>query len=137
MLRCKDLPLTSYMHAIEVIPKLTEIDLPPGNSIGQRLLNTSVLVPDRFLQMLNAGIKVLGIVFVQCMVLCGLPLPIKMDIPGRENLSDQLPYKKLDLKKDIEFPWDVNAIADDLQKQYRRDRRRLEVVRDIVQEQSD
>jgi hypothetical protein len=138
VLRCKDLPIATYKHVIDVIPRLSELDLSPeGDSIGQRLLNTPVLVPDRFLQLLNDSVKSLDLILAQCMVLCGMPLPMKMNIPGYEFLSDQLPYRKLDPEDDMEFSRNVPAIVNSVRKQYRRDPRRLEIVRDIVADKNE
>lgn len=128
LVKFENLPMDIFAHLQRAIAGLTLKDVSSkGSSIDERFLNTPI-VPDPFLVLLNYSVRELGPTFVQCMVLCGTPLPVDMDIPGRKDLQDELPYQKLDITKDIEFPKDVHAIEKHLREQYSNTAKKLKVV---------
>jgi len=129
LLQCRGLPLDIYEHLTAVIPKLTGEDLSSaGTTLPERLLNTLVSIPDRFIRFLSSGVKELGPAFVQCLVLSDVPLPIELDIPGRADLNDELPYKALASNKDIRFPHNARAIKDGILSSYHRKNRPVELI---------
>ncbi|HEY1349566.1 MAG TPA: hypothetical protein VGF67_08090 [Ktedonobacteraceae bacterium] len=129
LLQCQGLPLDIYEHLIAVIPQLIGADLASaGATLPDRLLNTPVLVPDRLIRLLSLGVKALGPAFAQCLVLCRTPLPIELDLPGRDDLSDQLPYTSLSHHEDIVFPVGAQALVDDLLASYARTGREVTIV---------
>jgi hypothetical protein len=128
-LQCRGLPLDIYEHLIAVIPQLTGADLSlAGKTLPEQLLNTLVLVPDRFIRFVNSAVKELGPAFAQCLVLCGTPLPIELDIPGRADLNDKLPYKSMDSDNDIAFSRSASAIKDDILSSYHQKNRSVEPI---------
>ena len=128
-LQCHGLPLDIYEHLIAVIPQLTGADLSPaGTTLPERLLNTLVLVPDRFIRFISSGVKQLGPAFAQCLVFCGTPLPIELDIPGRADLNDKLPYKSIASDDDIAFSLSARAIKDDILSSYHQKNRSVESI---------
>jgi len=128
-LQCRGLPLDIYEHLTVVIPQLTGADLSlAGTTLPERLLNTLVLVPDRFIRFISSSVKELGPAFAQCLVLCGTPLPIELDIPGRADLNDKLPYRSIASDKDIAFSLSARAIKDDILSSYDQKKRSVESI---------
>jgi hypothetical protein len=129
LVTCHGLPLDIYEHLTVVIAQLTGADLSSvGATLPERLLNTPVLVPDRFIRLLSLGIKALGAAFAQCLVLCRTPLPIELQLPGRDELSDQLPYTSLSGDEDSTFSLGARSLKEEILSSYARKRKVVEVV---------
>jgi hypothetical protein len=129
VLRCRSVPIEDYNHLRREITQLTAASLSPiGESIGERILNTPVPIPNRVLNLIRAGIKQLGPAFVQCLVLCGVPLPTQIDVPWRKELNDRLPYTIPFSQDDVEFTCDVQGIVTTLREEYRKKGTSLNIV---------
>jgi hypothetical protein len=115
VLDCMAIPVSTYQHLIREVGKLEGSELSPvGKTIGERLLNTRILVPDPFLALITGGIRALGPAFVQCMVLSGASGCIEMNAPWRADLSDELPYAVDAIEKEPHFPCGIREITEKL-----------------------
>lgn len=131
-LQCRGLPLDIYEHLIAVIPQLTGADLSPaGKTLAEQLLNTLVPVPDRFIRFINSAVKKLGPAFAQCLVFCGTPLPIELDLPGRADLHNKLPYKPIASGEDMTFSYSARAIEDEILSSYHQRNRPVKPIHSL------
>lgn len=129
LLKCHGLPLDIYEHLTAVIEQLTGADLSSvGATLPEQLLNTPVLVPDRFIRFLSLAVKSLGPTFAQALVLCRTPLPIELDLPGQDELSNQLPYTSLPDKQDTVFPLGANDLKEEILSVYAQKKKVVDVV---------
>jgi hypothetical protein len=78
--------------------------------LGERLLNTVVLKPERFLRLLSEGIQMLGPAFIQILVLTG-SLAVALRVPWQADLAEALPFSASESDQDTEFPLDIHAIV--------------------------
>jgi len=129
VLRCRSVPIEDYNHLRREITQLTAASLSPiGESMDERILNTPVPIPNRVLNLIRAGIKQLGPAFVQCLVLCGVPLPTQINVPWRKELNNRLPYTIPVSQDDVEFTCDVQGIVTTLREEYRKKGTSLNIV---------
>jgi hypothetical protein len=111
VLRCTDLPLETYEHLTAALRMLNGDSLSPiGDHLGERLLNTLVLKPERFLRLLSEGVQMLGPAFIQALVLTE-SLTVALRVPWQEDLAENLPFSVPESDRDVEFPLDIHGVV--------------------------
>jgi hypothetical protein len=116
ILTCKEVPETVYRHLCTELRTIRGIEISVvGDTLADRVLNTSVLEPDPFSLALGQAIRELGPLFIQCLIVSGIPLNEFLRAPWQQELTTDLPFTVPKMDYDSEFPRDVHSILKDLQ----------------------
>ena len=128
ILICRNLNLEVYELLIRVIPNLSTGELSPiGDTMGERLLNTTVSVNQEMKMWYKAAEK-LDVLLVQSLVLFGVELPFSIEAPWKDYLNDKLPYKGFpDTEIEVIFGQNTKSILNKLQIEYQSKNRRVKV----------
>lgn len=129
-LRAHDVPLTLYSGLRSEIMRLKGSDLATvGATTGERILNTSIPIPERLRQYLRLGFEQLAAQVAPVMVMSGTALDQLMDIPWKEEFEPQSPYAPFHTEQKLHFPIETHTMINTIIQDYMTRGKALDIVR--------